>query len=190
MAMKRTIIIGGEIMKRTIIFASLVMIAASVNIFGQTSDKKSDKNEKAKKEVIALVTEYNNAIVKKDAATMERILADDYSEISPTGFPTSKTLIVRFYKESPTDVPRPEAINFDDAWISVRVYENTAVLVGKIDLKWKESKEELAKKWGSIMPLPGDSYIETFVAVKKNGNWQIVSKHESIFELKFKISKD
>ena len=174
-------------MKRTIIFAAL-MIAASVTILGQTSDKKSGKDEKAKEEVIALVKEYNNAIVKKDAVAMERILADDFYEISTGGTMAGRTLAVRGLKESSAEMPYPEAIDVDDIWTIVRVYENTAVLTTRITFKWKESKEELAKwKW---LPLNDDGYLITVVAVKKNGNWQIVSMHESVFGMKGQISKD
>ena len=189
MAMKSTITIGGEIMKRTIIFAALLMIAASVTIISQTSDKKSDKNDKAKKEVIALVTEYNNALLKQDAAALERILADEYRGISQNGFPTNKTLTIRFSKETLPDDILQEAFNLDDDFTDVSIYGNTAVLVTKLDVKWRKGKEELVEKRKSIVPT-GDSYIVTFIAVKKNGNWQIVLTHESIFDLKSQISKD
>ena len=163
-------------MKRTIILVILTM-ATSVSAFGQASGNKPDKNDQAKKEVVALATEYANALVKRDVATAERILSDDYVDIS-TGMPTSKFLTIRAFKELPADFPRPEAINLDDNLNIVRVYDNAAVLVTKITLKWQGSKEEPAKKWGSMMPM-SDAYAVTLVAAKKNGHWQIVSTHES-----------
>lgn len=132
---------------------------------------------------------FANALVKKVASTLKRILADEYGDISTTGMPTTKVLMVGFFKELPADYPRLEAINFDDVLTHVRVYDNTAVLVTKITLKWQGSKEELAKKWGSMMPM-GDSYIVTLVAVKKNGSWQIVSTHESEDLVKVQVTKD
>lgn len=176
-------------MKRTIILVALI-IATSVPVLGQASGKKPDKNDKAKKEVVALAKEYANALVKRDATTMGRILADDYGDVSTIGLPTLKHMIVEFFKEPPAGSPRLEAINFDDNRTFVRVYDNAAVLITKITLKWQGSKEELAKKWASIMPL-SDAYIVTLVAVKKNGNWQIVSTHESEdLALKGTVTKD
>lgn len=176
-------------MKRTIILVALI-IATSVPIIGQASGKKSDKNDKAKKEVVALATEYANALVKRDTATMERILSDDYGDISTTGLPTPKSLMIKFFKGLSADAPRLEAINLDDTWTFVRVHDNAAVLVTKITLKWQGSKEELAKKWGSIMPM-SDAYVVTLVAIRKNGSWQIVSTHESeALALKGTVTKD
>ena len=163
---------GGEIMKSIIIVAAFILTALSATILGQTSDK----NEKAKNEVIALANEYANALVKRDTVAVERILADDYGDVSTTGLVTTKFLMLRAFKELPADVPRPEAVNLENT--VVRVYDNTAVMVTTITLKWQGSKEELAKKWESLMPMR-DTYKVTLVAIRKNKTWQIVSTHES-----------
>ncbi len=181
--MKRTINREEEIMKRTIIAAAFIITALSVTIFGQTSDKKSDENDQAKKEVIALAKEYANALVKRDSAALERILSDDYGDISTEGVLTTKAIMVRMPEEFMPNAPRLEAVNFDELFTYVRVYDKTAVLVTKINLKWQGSKEKLAKKWKSTLPM-SDAYVVTLVAVKKNGTWQIVSTHESEYLVK------
>jgi hypothetical protein len=176
-------------MKRTILVATFIMTALSVCIMGQTPGKKSEKDEKAKNEVIALADAFFKASAKMDAAAMERILADDYVGIESidsvgsdmSGVPMGKALLIRFFKEGSPDGPRLAAIQMDETTRAVRVYGDTAVLVTKITLKWPGSREELAKKY-KFMPR-NDDFIVTLVAVKKNGAWQIVSIHQSEFKL-------
>jgi hypothetical protein len=169
-------------MQRILLVAlTLVM---SLSAFSQVTGREPDKNEKAKKEVIALATEYANALIKRDAATMERILSDDYVDLYK-GLPNTKTLMIRSCKEMEADAPRPEAIILNENWNVVRVYENAAVLVTRITLKWSGSKQELAKKW--MMPM-FDEYLVTLVAVRNGGNWQIVSTHESEWAEKIQVT--
>jgi hypothetical protein len=172
-------------MKRIIILVTLIT-ASSVSVLCQSSGSKSAGNEKAKKEVIALANEYATALIKRDATTMERILSDDYVDLYK-GMPMTKFLMIRFCKEMEADAPRPEAINLNENLNIVRVYDNAAVLVTRITLKWSGSKQELAKKWGYMMPM-FDEYLVTLVAVRNGGNWQIVSTHESEWAEKIQVS--
>ncbi len=182
-------------MKRTILVATFIITALSVCILGQTPSQKSKKDEKAKNEVIALADAYFKASVKMDAEAMDRILADDYVGIESSdvvgddismGIPHGKDLLIRLFKEvSPGDL-RMEAIQMDEYIKSVRVYGETAVLITKITLKWQGSREELAKKY-KFMP-KNDDFIVTLVAVKKNGAWQIVSTHQSVFKVIARIT--
>ncbi len=187
-------------MKRTILVATFIITVLSVCILGQTPSKKSDKDEKAKNEVVTLAEAFFNASVKMDAEAMERILSDDYKGIessedvgdfSSYGFPTGKDLLIRFFKEARQNGQeglRLEAIQMDKDFTSVRVYGDTAVLITKITLKWQGAREELAKKY-KFMPRK-DDFIFTLVAVKKNDAWQIVSKHQSEFQIKAYRSPD
>jgi SnoaL-like protein len=173
-------------MKRTMIIAALI-IAASVFVNGQASDARSDKDNKTKREAAAIAAEFTDALVKRDIHTMERILSDDYGDVS-NGLPTTKSLLIRAFKEQPTDAAQLAAIDLDPNWNVVHLYGDTAVIDIKADLKWKGSKE-LAKKWGFIWPV-SDSDVVTLVAVKRNGGWQIVSTHASEFLVKLQVARD
>ena len=143
------------------------MVAASNFVFGQSSGKKSDKVNNAKEQVMALAATGINALVKKDFAVLERILSDDFYDISPTGSPTSKNLLVEYFKVNAARPPELEAI--DLSYSVVRIYDNTAVLRTVVTLKWSGAVEQAAK----------DQYYVTLIAVKKKGIWQIVATHES-----------
>jgi hypothetical protein len=174
-------------MKRTILVAMLMITALSVCMLGQTPSQKSDKDEKTKNEVIALAKAFEVAVAKRDAAAMERILADDYKGISSSGFPVDKYFQLSVFKVPVTGGPPLEAIDLDEDSTSVRVYNETAVLITKVTLKWQGSREELAKKY-KMMP-KRDDFMMTFVAVKKNGTWQIVSTQETELVLEGQESK-
>lgn len=80
-------------MKKTIFLVAIV-IAASISIFGQTTITQSDKMSKTEQEVTNLVTEYGNALVKRDTAAIERLLADDFMNITGKGEMRSKSEVV------------------------------------------------------------------------------------------------
>ncbi len=152
-------------MKKTIIITALI-IAASISVFGQMSDKKSDKTSKAKEQVMALATELANALVKGDTAVLERILSDDYADVAPNGFPTTKKLLIDFFKLNANN-PKLEAINLRDSY--VRIYGDTAIIVVPATAKWRRANNQTEEQ----------NYTATLVAIKKNGNWQFVAAHYS-----------
>ena len=172
-------------MIRAIILAAIFMTTWAV-VFGQSAGKKPDKDDLAKKAIVALAREFADALVNRDAVAADRILEEDYMDFS-NGIPNTKFLLLRALKELPANYPRPEAINLDDSLNLVRFYDNTAVLRTKITLKYHGSKEDLDKKWKMLLPM-FDEYAVTLVAVKRNGNWQIVSTNESVWDFKFQIS--
>jgi hypothetical protein len=176
-------------MKRTILVAMFMITAFSVSFMGQKTDKKSEKDEKAKKEVIALADAYFKASVKMDAETMERILADDFVSIESsddessdmTGTPIDKGFLITLFKGASPSGLRLADIQMDEIVKRVRIFGDTAVLYTKITLKWQGDREELAKKY-KFMPKT-DEKIVTLVAIKKNGTWQIITTHQSVFRL-------
>jgi ketosteroid isomerase-like protein len=154
-------------MQKTI-FMAVIVIAASLSIFGQTTDTKSSKMSKTEQDLTALTTEYANALVKRDTAVIERSLADDFMDISPTGVMTSKSQLVDAFKNpvSPT-AGKLEAIEASDS--KIRVYSDAAVMTARVTWRGQTAKGEAYNVVRSV----------TLVAVKKNGRWQIVSTQES-----------
>jgi uncharacterized protein YdeI (BOF family) len=84
-------------MQKTIFLVALI-IATSLSIFGQMLDTKSGKMSKTEQAVADLVGEFGTAIIKRDTAAMERLLADDFMEITLNGNMTSKSQYVTNYK--------------------------------------------------------------------------------------------
>lgn len=149
---------------KKIIISVFIIVAVSVSVFGQSSDKKSDKTSKSKEEVTSLTNKAVDALVKKDVAVLERILAEDFLDISPSGLPSTKNLVIEYFK---ANAGKPALLDgIDLKYLTVNLYDNTAVVRTIVILNWKGSQAEK------------DEYYVTMVAVKKKDIWQIVATQE------------
>jgi len=172
-------------MKQAIIITAFITISA-ISAFGQSTSGLG--TEKDKSDVIALSKDFANALLARDSAKLEGILAPDYGDISTVGFPTTRTLLLGAVKSYPSNITLPKAIKFDDDWTFARVHGDAAVVITKIKLEWPSSKEEIMKRWPTMLP-EGDEYVVTLVAARDSGKWQIVSTQESPMAWKVVESK-
>jgi Domain of unknown function (DUF4440) len=154
-------------MQRTIIIVTLIIVA-SLSTFGQMSAKKPDKTSKAKEQVTALATEFANALVKGDTATLDRILSDDYADVTPGGFPTPKKLYIDYFKLN-ANTPVLEAININLNLSYIRIYDDTAIMVVPATAKWRGANNQTEEQ----------TFTATLVAIKKKGRWQFMAAHYS-----------
>lgn len=76
-----------------------------------------------KNDVAALDTEFQAAVAKNDAATMDRLLADDYILVSSKGTVETKADLLKEARDGKTVYTRQ-----DDSQQTVRIWGNTAVL--------------------------------------------------------------
>jgi hypothetical protein len=68
---------------------------------------------KTEQDIVNLVSELANAIIKKDTVAMERLLADDYIAVSSTDTIATKSQLVPVYKN--TALGKLEAIETTDS---------------------------------------------------------------------------
>ena len=104
------------------------------------------------------------ATVKGDVATLEKQTADDYTFINFNGKMADKSQMIDNFKTG-----RTKLTSNDVSDMKVRVYGNTAVMIGKADLagtiEGKEAKQEV---------------MFTRVFVKKGGGWQTVALQQTL----------
>ena len=107
------------------------------------------------------------AIVKKDVATIDALLASDFNGTSPTGTTFPKTEAIEELKIGTYAV---ESMTMDEVTVNiyVNVYGNTAVSF--------TSQQEKSKLNGKDI---SGHYHFTNVWVKKDGKWQVVASHGS-----------
>lgn len=103
------------------------------------------------------------AIVKKDAAALDRLLADDFSGTSPTAHLYTKEGAIDDLTRGTYTV---ESMELDE--VSVNVYGDTAVAF--------TSQEETSRYGGKDI---SGHYHYTDVWVWKDGRWQAVASHGS-----------
>jgi len=123
------------------------------------SNVQTDSSKNDGQEISDLLDQYNDALLKKDAATLERIWADDLSFVNPQGQLLTKKERVENIKTGAT------ALNSADvSEKQIRIYGNTAVATLIVKINGQYSGEE-----GT-----GDFRITT-VWAKPKGAWQMVA---------------
>jgi ketosteroid isomerase-like protein len=102
----------------------LVLLFAAVASAGTAEDEKA---------VAALDTQYQAAVAKNDAATMHRILADDFILVTGKGKVFTKADLLKEAHDAKTTYERQ-----DDTDQKVRVYGDTAVVTARLRAKGTE----------------------------------------------------
>lgn len=133
----------------------VLTVVASFVAFGQT------KNSKAEQELLKLQREWLDAYQKHDAAALERIEADDFTLTESDGKVTTKTEDVANVRNAKP--PQPDDA-FDVEDVKVRLYGDTAVLIGRVILKYRNKGQMVAEQY---------RYTDTYV--KRKGKWQVVA---------------
>jgi ketosteroid isomerase-like protein len=129
---------------------SAAALLAAVPVYSQTPNA----NEQA---VLKAYRALDNAQFKKDRATMERLMADDYSYTHSNGTVNDKAADI---KETMSDDIKWTGTKSDD--LNVRTYGNVAVVTGQLTLTGS------AKNY-----VPGPRRF-TEIWVKRDGRWQNV----------------
>ena len=105
----------------TIVIGSLVTPVVLIRSVNPTDDAKT---------VAALDTEYQAAVKNNDAATMDRILADDFVVVAGSGKVYTKADLLQMARTR-----RVQYEHQEDSDQTVRVWGDTAVVTAKIWLK-------------------------------------------------------
>ena len=106
------------------------------------------------------------AIVKKDTATLDRLIADDFVGTSPTAHTYTKTIAINDLKAGTYVVDK---MDLDE--VTVNVYGTTAVSF--------VSQQEKSRYAGVDS---SGHYHFTDVWVKKDGRWQVVASHGTRYD--------
>jgi ketosteroid isomerase-like protein len=114
---------------------------------------------KAEKEVLATMDAYKQAMMKKDAAALTRIVSDDLTYTHSSNLHQDKAALLASLKENTV----VEAIDFKD--LKVRVYGNTAVVKGDVDFRNNAAGVVTVSKLNVL-----------HVLVKGPQGWQLVAR--------------
>jgi hypothetical protein len=132
-------------------FGITLMFLASVVVV-QAQKTEAHRDEKVAAELITLVRQWDAALVKHDSATLDKLLA---AEFTLSGL--SKAAYLAHVKSTRNDIVSAESGKFD-----VRVYGDTAVLIAVDEIKSGKNGE--TTEWYR--------YIDVWV--KRDGRWQCV----------------
>lgn len=141
----------------------LIFTAASISL-GQKQKATGDETTKVVEVIRRLDQERIQAQVGADRAALDRIYADDFIGIGPSGTVRTKPQVILDFTSGDLKF---QSITTDE--VQVRVYGNTAVETGLSIMNGRDK--------GKIVPR--DNRF-TRVWVKQQGRWRLVANHYSL----------
>jgi len=131
---------------------------------GQRQSAKRDQTRKFEQTIRRLDDERIQAQVHADAATLDRIYADDFIGVGPSGTVRTKPQVLADFTSGDLKF---QSITTEE--VQVRVYGNTAVETGLSTMTGQDKGKDV----------PRDTRF-TRVWVNQRGRWRLVANHYSI----------
>ena len=150
-------------MRRTLVTAVLVITATSITL-GQEQSASGDQRSSVEQAIRQVDNERIQAQIHADAAALDRIYADDFIGIGPSGTVRTKPQVISDFISHDLQF---QSITTDE--VQVRVYENTAVETGLSTMVGQDKGKSV----------PRDNRF-TRVWVKQQGQWRLVANHYSL----------
>jgi ketosteroid isomerase-like protein len=145
-------------MKHISIAVSVAVLVFGVAILAQT------QTASVEQELIKLENEWGEAIVKRDMASIDRIMVDDYMGIyDGSVFASTKAQYMESLKSSKEEMLSAVI----DDW-KVRVYGDAAVVIARVTMKMQSAGKEMTSQ---------SRFTDTWVT--RAGRWQCVAGHNS-----------
>ncbi len=141
-------------MKIVLTFLALIL---TLTTSATTQTKKSERDVKVEQELRNLVRSWDDAYVKGDTGTLDRLLADEFAFV---GGPKKSEYLASF---KTSQLVIQSAVSTD---IEVQVYEDSAVLTGVDTIMAKNKEQILVTKW-----------LYMAVWIKRSGRWQCVKTY-------------
>jgi len=141
-------------MKPITLYIALTVTCISF-AFGEDQRETTDEQE-----VRQMIQKYRSALLQRDIPVLEKIWADDYIFVNGSGEVLTKAQRLSNLKSGATSL---DSINQEEN-ITVRVYQNSAVVTSRVTLKGQYSGKQISGQ-----------YRSTLVWVKGPAGWQLVS---------------
>ena len=149
-------------MRRTLIIAALFLTAVPIAL-GQQQSARREQRRSVEQAIRQLDNERIQAQIHADAAALDRIYADDFIGVGPSGTVRTKPQVISDFTSGHLKF---QSITTDD--VQVRVYGNTAVETGRSTMNGQDRGKAV----------PRDNRF-TRVWVKQQGRWRLVANHYS-----------
>ena len=150
-------------MRRTLVIAVVILAAMSIAL-AQRQSAKRDQRRNVEQAIRRLDKERIQAQVHADAEALDRIYADDFIGVGPSGTVRTKPQVIADFTSGDLKF---QSITTDE--VQVRVYENTAVETGLSTMVGQDKGKTV----------PRDTRF-TRVWVKQQGHWRLVANHYSL----------
>src|ERR1051325_5551195 len=149
-------------MKRPLIIAVLVLTAASIAL-GQKQSARRDQRRSVEQVIRQLDQERIQAQIHADRVALDRIYADDFIGIGPSGTVRTKPQVLADFTSHDLKF---QSITTDE--VRIRVYGNTVVETGRSTMVGQDK--------GKVVPRDNPF---TRVWGRRPGSWPLVANHYS-----------
>ena len=149
-------------MRRTLVIAVLGLTATSIAL-GQKPSASRNQRSSVEQAIRQLDNERIQAQIGADVVALDRIYADDFVGVGPSGTVRTKTQVISDFTSGDLKF---QSITTDE--VQVRVYENTAVETGLSTMVGQDKGKAV----------PRDTRF-TRVWVEQQGRWRLVANHYS-----------
>lgn len=149
-------------MNRILVVAVLIVALGPLAV-GQTKTARRTQTDRVVERIRKLDQERIQAQIHADAAALDRIYADDFIGIGPSGTVRTKPQVLADFTSHELTF---QSITTDE--VRIRVYGNTAVETGRSTMAGQDK--------GKIVPR--DNRF-TRVWVRRQGRWRLVANHYS-----------
>ena len=149
-------------MKHRLVIA-VVMVAATSIALGQKQSAKSNQRRNVEQAIRRLDDERIQAQVHADKTALDRIYAEDFIGVGPSGTVRTKPQVIADFTSGDLKFQ-----SITTAEVQVRVYGNTAVETGLSTMTGQDKGKDV----------PRDTRF-TRVWVNQRGRWRLVANHYS-----------
>ena len=149
-------------MMRTLFIVALALATSIAQ--GQKQSGRQDDTSSVEQAIRQLDKERIQAQISAEAVALDRIYADDFIGVGPSGTVRTKPQVISDFTSGNLKF---QSITTDE--VQVRVYENTAVETGLSTMVGQDKGKTV----------PRDTRF-TRVWIKQQGRWQLVANHYSI----------
>ena len=149
-------------MRKTFVIGVLIFTTVSIAL-AQTQSARRNQNRSVEQVIRQLDYERIQAQIGANALALNRIYADDFIGIGPSGTVRTKAQVISDFTSADLKF---QSITTDD--VRVRVYGNTAVETGRSNMIGQDKGKAV----------PRDNRF-TRVWVKQDGRWRLVANHYS-----------
>jgi uncharacterized protein (TIGR02246 family) len=150
-------------MRQILLAAVMIFLAAAIASGQEQGGGTKDQGRAVEQAIRKLDNERIQAQIHADAAALERIYADDFIGVGPSGTVRTKPQVISDFTSGDL---RFQSITTDD--VQVRVYGNAAVETGRSTMNGQDKGK----------PVPRDTRF-TRVWIKQQGRWRLVANHYS-----------
>jgi uncharacterized protein (TIGR02246 family) len=151
-------------MTRTFVIAAALALTATSIAAAQKQSASRDQRSAVEQAIRQLDNERIRAQIGADAEALDRIYADDFIGVGPSGTVRSKPEVISDFTSGDLKF---QSITTDE--VQVRVYEKTAVETGLSTMVGQDKGKAV----------PRDTRF-TRVWVKQQGRWRLVANHYSL----------